>query len=301
LEQLSPEAYRAVLEALPTGVYLVDSDRRILLWSRGAEELTGYLRHEVIGRSCRNDLLMHCDENETCLCGSACPLQQTMHDGLPRVAEVFLLHKDGRRVPVSVRAVPLRDEAGAIIGAVECFDKRPVFPAADPRLARLNQGASVDELTGLPDRSAMQARLRTYLEVYADSPVPFGVVSIAVDTLELVRNRDGWDAAHALLHATGQTLAGTMGPNDMIARWSEERLLAVVTGCTAPALERAANMMKRLVSLEGVRWWGDRLPVTLSMGGTIVQALDTAETLVVRADAALERSLLERGDAVVVA
>jgi len=74
-----------------------------------------------------------------------------------------------------------------------------------------------------------------------------------------------------------------------------------VTGCTAPALERAANMMKRLVSLEGVRWWGDRLPVTLSMGGTIVQALDTAETLVVRADAALERSLLERGDAVVVA
>src|ERR1700693_805375 len=188
---LSQEIYRAVLEGLPTGAYLVDPDRRIVLWSRGAEELTGYLRQEVIGRSCKDGLLIHCDERQACLCGVACPLQQTMHDGQPRAADVFLLHKDGQRVPVSVRAAPVRDEHGTIIGAVECFDKRPVFPTADPVLSGLNHGASVDEFTGLPGRPAIQARLDAYLERFEVSLVPFSVICMAITTLEQVRQVDG--------------------------------------------------------------------------------------------------------------
>ncbi|MBZ5729153.1 MAG: PAS domain-containing protein [Acidobacteriia bacterium] len=299
-EELSQETYRAVLEGLPAGVYVVDRDRRILLWNSGAEKLTGYLRQEVIGRSCRDDLLIHCDENQSCLCGVACPLQQTMHDGQPRVADIFLLHKDGQRVPVSVRAVPFRDEKGTIVGAVECFDKRLVLPTADPILRELSRAASVDELTRLPDHAATLARLSAYLEGYAASPVPFGVVAIAVDTLDLVRHAGGRNALHAVLYATGQTLANMLGPNDMIGRWSEERFLMVVTSCTASTLMKAARMMKRLVNFEGVPWWGDRLCVTLSMGGTIVRAGDTPETLVSRAGAALESSLLWLGDYIVV-
>jgi PAS domain S-box-containing protein/diguanylate cyclase (GGDEF)-like protein len=299
-EKLSQEVCRAVLEGLPTPVYLVDRDRRILLWNAGAEKLTGYLRHEVIGRCCRDDLLIHCNEDRSCLCGTACPLQQTMHDGHPRKAEVFLLHKDGHRVPVTVHAVPLRDESGTIIGAVECFSGRIIFPAADPALHKLSQSASVDELTGLPDHPATLVRLQAYLEGYAASPVPFGVVCVAIDRLELLRDADGSRAVDTVLRVTGRTLAGTLGPNDMIGRWPEDRFLAVVTACTAPNLVRAATMMKRLASLEGIPWWGDRLSVTLSMGGTIVEAGDTPETLVARADAALESSLLQSEDRVVV-
>lgn len=298
-ETLSPEIYRTVLEDLPTAVYLVDRDRRIILWNSGAEKLTGYLRQEVLGRSCRDDLLMHCDDHQACLCGAACPLQQTMHDGQPRAADVFLLHKNGQRVPVSVRAFPVRDAHGAIIGAVECFDKRLIPLTGNPLPRKPIQEASVDELTGLPDRAATLERLQAYLEDYGGSPVPFGVIAIAVDTLDLVRRDNGVCAVNALLRATGQTLAGTLGPRDMIGRWSPERFLAVVTSCTAPTLLRAAGTMKRLAGLEGVPWWGQRLHVALSMGGTIVRTGDTPEALVSRADAALESSLQQGADPVV--
>jgi PAS domain S-box-containing protein/diguanylate cyclase (GGDEF)-like protein len=300
-DKLSPEIYRTVLEALPAAVYLVDRDRRILLWNSGAEELTGYLRQEVIGRSCRDDLLMHCDENCSCLCGVACPLQQTMHDGKPREAEVFLLHKNGCRVPVTVRAVPIRDDRELIVGAVECFEKRQVFPTADPLLRKLSLAASLDELTGLPDHPATLLRLRAYLAGYAASPVPFGVLSIAVDTLDRIRHTDGRSAVDAVLRATGQTLAAALGPNDMIGRWSEERFLAVVTACMEPTLLSAAARMKRMVNLDGVPWWGGRIAVTLSMGGAIVTAGDTPETLVARAGSALESSLPQPWDRVVMA
>ena len=43
------------------------------------------------------------DENNHILCGWDCPLLGAMHDGRSRDATVFLRHKDGQRVPVSVR------------------------------------------------------------------------------------------------------------------------------------------------------------------------------------------------------
>src|SRR5215470_6023015 len=103
--QLPSEAYRAILESLPTGVYLVDRDRRIVFWNDGCERITGYLRHEVIGRCC-GQLLMHCDTRIDLMCGSVCPLSATMFDGRPRESHVFLRHRNGQRVPVLVRAVP---------------------------------------------------------------------------------------------------------------------------------------------------------------------------------------------------
>lgn len=298
---LDPEIYRSVLESLPSAVYLVDRERRILLWNRGAEEITGYLRQEVVGRSCREDFLMHCDEGRGCLCGLACPLLETMLDGKPREAEVFLLHKNGHRVPVIVRAVPVRDEGGAILGAVECFEKRTIFLTADPRMRELSRSASLDEQTGLPDSRSSKIRVQAYLKGYSASSARFGVLVVAVDGLEALGHRDGRKAVDKVLQATAQTLAGIMGPNDMIGSWLEDRFLAVVAGCTAPVLEQAAGIMKRLVDMEGVPWWGERIPVKLSMGGTVVQPGDTVDTLVGRAEEALQTNARDTAGSIVIA
>jgi len=296
---LSPHCYRSVLEALPTGVYLVDLERRIILWSKGAEELTGYLAHEVVGRCCRDDLLIHCDENAACLCGQACPLQETMHDGNPRTVDLFLLHKSGHRVPVTIHAAPLHGEHGTIIGAIECFDRRPLFRSAEPFACQPDSDVSTDEWTGLPDRPATEARLGVYLQIHDSSGIPFGVISVAVPSLDLVRQKKGYEAVHAALQAVGQTLAGALGPGDMIGRWSDQRFLVVVTSCTTSSLVRFANMAKRLVSSGTIPWWGDRISVSLSIGGAIVRPGDTPQMLVGRAEAALERSL-PQSDGVVV-
>ena len=53
----NPEIFRSILENLPTGVYLVDRNRKILFWNNGAEEITGYLRQDVVGRFLRDHLL----------------------------------------------------------------------------------------------------------------------------------------------------------------------------------------------------------------------------------------------------
>src|SRR5579883_1475038 len=95
LAQLTSEGYREVLDHLPVATYLVDAERRIVLWNDACEGLTGHRREEVLGQCCSDDLLAHCDELCTPKCGEDCPLLETMRDGHPRYADVFLRHKAG--------------------------------------------------------------------------------------------------------------------------------------------------------------------------------------------------------------
>jgi PAS domain S-box-containing protein len=302
--ELSPEIYRSVLESLPTGIYLVDRNRRITLWNDSAEKLTGYLRQEMIGRGCYDDLMLHCDGSSAVLCDVSCPLLQTMHDGQPRELDVFMRHKDGQRIPVRIRAVPIRDEHGAIVGAAECIDERPVFPIAHIHPWRFGASLSMDAAAEVPDHQATLARLLAGLEDFAAGHIPFGVLGIAIDGLDDLRHRDGHQAVNAVLHVTARTLSRSLGPNGMIGcglRGSHGPFTAIVENSSADALLKTAGLLKRLVSLEGIPWWGDRISVTLSMGGTMVRAGDTPESLLQRADEALGTCLLEHGDHVVVA
>src|SRR5690348_6753993 len=123
---LQPEVCRTILEGLPAAVYVVDRDRRILLWNSRAESVSGFLGHEVIGRSCRDGLLVHCNEHGTVMCGDACPLAETMRDGRPREVQLYMRHKLGHRIPVRVQSMAVRNDQGSIVGAAELFEPMAV-------------------------------------------------------------------------------------------------------------------------------------------------------------------------------
>lgn len=117
---LSPEK-QELLNFLYDAVYVVDNQRRIAFWNHGAEQLTGYQAPEVLGRSCREDILNHLDECGNLLCYEDCPLQHTLDSGEAQQVKVYPLHKEGHRIATSTQASAIRDEQGTIIGAIEVF------------------------------------------------------------------------------------------------------------------------------------------------------------------------------------
>jgi len=216
---LNPEVYRAILESLPNGIYVVDRDRRILLWSSSAERITGYLRQEVIGRFCKDNLLMHCDERHTILCGEGCPLRQTMQDGKPAEAEVYLRHKNGERVPVRVRASPVRDASAAIVGAVEDFEERPGIKAG--AVDRKDSWNGMDEITGIPGHDAVRERLEMAVSGLTERGTPFGLLMFAIEGLDQFQHQHGKNASEAIERAVAQTLARNLHPDDLLGHWAE--------------------------------------------------------------------------------
>jgi diguanylate cyclase (GGDEF)-like protein len=136
------------------------------------------------------------------------------------------------------------------------------------------------------------------LEEFAASQAPFGVLSIAIDNLDHVRHVDGCQAANQVLYAAAQTLAGGTRPEDLVGRWRADRFAALVACPTAEALRSCAERLRRLVSMASVPWWGDRLSVTVSMGGTMVRPGDTVDSLLGRAEEALRTATAAHADSV---
>ncbi len=109
-----------IFSSLGHGMYVVDLDRRVLLWNKAAELILGWTEEDVLGRSCR-DFIDHVDEKGASLCDKKCPLVTTMGESHTVFAgNVWAEARDGRRVPVNVSCAPVFDE-DRLVGAVEVF------------------------------------------------------------------------------------------------------------------------------------------------------------------------------------
>ena len=86
---LDAALYHGILDQIDDGVYFVDRQKRILLWNRSAERITGFLRSEVVGGSCGGRWLCHIDASGRMLCTNGCPLQRAVDTGVPIEADAF--------------------------------------------------------------------------------------------------------------------------------------------------------------------------------------------------------------------
>src|ERR1017187_4624148 len=65
---LDASLYHGILDQIDDGVYFVDREKRILLWNRSAERITGFPRSEVVGEHCGSRWLCHIDASGRMLC-----------------------------------------------------------------------------------------------------------------------------------------------------------------------------------------------------------------------------------------
>ena len=280
------ELHKKLLDQLDTGIYIVDRERRILYWNGGAERITGYLAHEVTGQFCHGDLLVHCDEEGSVLCGTRCPLKNVIHDGRPRECLVFLRHRYGHRVPVRVRSSAIHDSEGTIIGAVEVFD--PASAPARHAIWQLQNFGCLDELTGAANRRYGEMRVRHALEGLNEFQIPFGWLRIGLDSTERFEPRYGHGIIDAALKTIGGTLDGNLGSLDVLTRWTKAEFRVEVHYSSRLELADLAERLVVLVRSSALEWWGDRLRLSVSVAGATAEHGDTLDSLEARVAAVFE-------------
>lgn len=280
--------YADLLEQVSDGVYFVNTARRITYWNSGAVELTGYTAAEVLGRRCSAGLLRHVDETGCALCQNGCPLAAVMGDGQRRTAEVYLHHKDGHRVAVTVRGHALTDPDGRIVGSAELFTVRPNSPYAD--LGRRSPSNSDDPVTGLPTRHLGEFHLATLTAAVTAGQDSLGVVFVDVDHFKVINDTHGHRAGDGVLRMVGRSMATALRRGDLPARWGGEEFLALLPGVDAKGLVAAAERIRMLVENSWMDHAGTRLRVTASVGATLARPGESPGDLVDRADRLMYQS-----------
>ncbi len=296
----SQELYRMVLDSLPVAVCAVDREGKVILWNDGAERVTGYLRQDVLGRLCTEAFLEHADTDNNPMEGNALPLVETMRDGKCLTLRASLRKKSGQSVGVHVRTVPLRGDDGRMHGAAELFEEMIVRTPTDRRHNKLAVAGCVDQLTGILNHSMILARLQESLSLHKVYPVPFCALCISIDGLAKIRERFGQAAVDATLHVVAQTLESALRPTDYLGRWLEQEFLAILTECNESDVGKVGDRLRKMAQRSHVNWWGDTWGVTISIGATPVQDMDTAGGVVSRAEEGMRKSNDSGGNQIVV-
>lgn len=279
---MDKDFYVDLLDQIADGVYFVDRDRRITYWNGGAEHITGYSAAEVLDHSCSEGILRHVNDAGTQLCLHGCPLAAVMRDGQARSAKVYLHHKDGHRVPVTVRGQALRDETGEITGSVEVFTTRIENAFADLRVSDTN--GALDPVTGLPPRRFGEIHLDSLLKAVQEETTTLGLLFLDVDHFKSVNDTFGHRVGDEVLRMVAQSLANGLNRGDVPVRWGGEELVALLPGADRQIVERTAERVRMLVENSWIQKGDDQVRVTVSIGATVVTAADSAEDALDRAD-----------------
>ncbi|MCG3150193.1 MAG: hypothetical protein PCFJNLEI_03673 [Verrucomicrobiae bacterium] len=139
-----------ILNTLADGAYVTNTNRDILFWNKAAERITGWPASAVVGKSCRDNILVHVDKDGHALCGQEhCPLHRSIVTGQAsgEALLVFAQRQDGSRVPVEVTVAPIHNPSGEVVGGIEVFRD-------------LSAGMEDQARARLIQQQALQCRLR---------------------------------------------------------------------------------------------------------------------------------------------
>lgn len=274
--------YQDLLDKMSDGVYFVNRDRAITYWNDGAERISGYSAQEVLGHRCAEGLLRHVTDSGQQLCRHGCPLLGVMRDGEPREADVFMHHKDGHRVPITVRGQALRSDDGQIVGSVEIFHTRGTNPYAAHCRERVDD--SLDTVTGLAPRRFGELQLKALTQAVDEETATLGVLFIDADHFKDVNDTYGHKTGDEVLRMVGQSIVNGLRRGDIPVRWGGEEFLALLPGTNQAGIRAAAERVRMLVENSWIQKGDVQVRVTISVGATMAVPNETGDELLERAD-----------------
>jgi len=282
--------YKHILDNLCDGIYFLDRNRKITYWNKGAVTITGYSAAEVIGRGCSDNILVHIDQQGNQLCCEQCPAAKALVDGQRHEAEVFLRHKQGYRLPVRTCIDPIVNSDGEIIGAVELFTDISSSMALREQVHELEKMALFDGMTEIGNRRYAQMNLHARFNERKRYGWDFGLMFIDIDRFKLCNDSHGHDVGDRVLKMVAKTLSSNIRPFDVACRLGGDEFVVILVHIDPEGLSSSAEKLRTLVGQSAFFENNEQIHVTVSIGATLAQGTDTAETLMQRADALMYRS-----------
>lgn len=142
---------RAVLDAIPEVVFVIDRDFRIIDANQAFERTFGVPRSEAIGKTCYE--VSHGQPHKCSPPAHLCPVEQVLETLQPTVTIHTHYGKAGEKRQVELSAAPILDDAGQVRAIVEVVRDVTHRVSAKGALKR-----SIEELEGVIQE------LGTYLE-----------------------------------------------------------------------------------------------------------------------------------------
>jgi len=286
-----------------TPTFVLDPRGRVTIWNGACEALTGLKAADVIGtsehwrgfykeaRPCLADLILQ-DRIEVVeeLYTTVSDLQVSR--GAIVAENWCVMPVSGRRLYVSVEAVPIRAADGQLLGVLEAVRDLTATKEAEAKLRSL---AGLDALTGIANRRTFNDILASEWRRAMRARNPVSLLIVDIDHFKQFNDSLGHQRGDECLRAVAEAMANVASrAGDLPARYGGEEFAIVL-----PATDRAGaaliaeNVRAAIEHREIQHPLSSVGPhVTVSIGAATVAPVmtDRVEKLVCFADVALYRA-----------
>ena len=277
--------YVEILDQLFEPAYIIDDKQKILFWNKAAEKLTGYDAKSIIGKNCSLSEIVHTNESGEKLCLDQCPFQELLDKGKVSEQNLFLSHKTGYRIPISLRMVPIFNQNKKIIGSIEFFIKRDqITTSARPDVIKeLVKTAYIDSITGLPNKEYMESKLLKILNEAKINPLDtqYGLLVIDIHNLQEFNNVGGLEGGDFLLKVLVQTIVNNLEDiaDCFVTRWYGGKFIIIINSNKINTLLNWSNKFKTLIEQSIILGYENH-KIKVSIAGVIIYPEDTLQSLI---------------------
>ena len=168
-------------------------------------------------------------------------------------------------------------------------------------LTALPHGETSDVEEVRQSQAELKDRLETEYEMLEHEGVPLTVLWIVVDQAHELRKTHGERACETMLEKVERTLANGLKPGEEVGRWGEDEFLVLSHEGSPEALHARAQVLAGLARTADFRWWGDRVSLTVSVGGAAGKPEEPLADMLERARAGMRESSQAGGNRVTLA
>lgn len=258
IPHLLPDFVQAVVDALPTPIFLKDRDGVYQGCNKAFGRLFGKRRGEIIGKtvfdlSPKEFAQIHFDADANLLQG-----------GGEQRYESQIMRSDGERRHVVFHKAALKDMDGVVCGVVGTILDITDRKALEVQLADL---ADRDGLTGLLNRRAILAYLDSLHQDRRQSRQDLCLLMCDVDHFKSINDLHGHGVGDRVLQEVSRVLRASLREGDQVGRIGGEEFLVVLDSSDLDDAQQVAERLRQLIGQIDVSGEdGSRVTVTMSIG-----------------------------------
>jgi diguanylate cyclase (GGDEF)-like protein/PAS domain S-box-containing protein len=277
---------KKLIDNMHDGVVFLDSQATILLWNTGVERLTGVSGAAACGRTFLPNLLDMCNNRDQRIANEDCPIAHAISTGVQWLGRVSVMGRQGHHVKVDLHAIPVRSSDGAIHGATVLLHDVSSEMSLEEKCQALHAQVVKDPMTQLANRAEFDRMLTNFVAAHQESNLPCSLIMCDLDHFKSINDTHGHQAGDEAIITFASLLKSMCRSGDLVARYGGEEFAILCADCTNAAAARKAETIRETLEEVKHSCLGNN-SVTASFGVTELQAGDTPETMLRRADRAL--------------
>lgn len=277
----SERRFRIFMNHAPFVVYMKDSQKRLTFYNDRMAERFNISSREWLGKNNQElwpaEVAQEIERSE----------QQCFAGGRMIEKTEQTVERNGREATWKTYKFPWWNERGEIMlggFSMDVSDELLQRKALEEANEKLSRQATMDVLTGLPNRRVLDERVEFEYRFALRHKTHLSVVMLDLDNFKKINDKLGHAQGDRVLQETGRVLREKMRATDLAARYGGEEFVVLLPGAdTDGAILFAERIRSGLSAIQGLEG-----PVTASLGIASMDATTNGGTrLIQRADEAM--------------